>query len=139
VIDPAILPPACVIALYDQRWRIEDAFNVVKRLLGLAYFHTSSVNGLQVQMWATWLLYALLVDLTDAVADALHRPFKDVSLEMVFRGLYHFSQARHQGHANDPVEYFVRKAKDLALIKHKRQKKRLSLIEQMDLIIPLLA
>jgi len=139
VLDPAVLPPECVIALYDQRWRIEDAFNVVKRLLGLAYFHTSSLNGLQVQLWATWLLYALLVDLTDAVAEALNRPFKDISLEMVFRGLYHFAQAHHKGRATDPVEYFARRANDLALIKQKRQKKRLSLIEQMELTIPSIA
>jgi hypothetical protein len=136
VLDPVVLPAECVVALYDQRWRIEDAFNVVKRLLGLAYFHTGSLNGLQVQLWATWLLYTLLVDLTDAVAEALHRPFKEVSLEMVFRGLYHFAHAHHKGRADDPIEYFARKAKDLALIKYKRPKKRLSLIEQMELTIP---
>src|SRR5207249_6518342 len=39
---------------------IEDAFNVVKRLLGLAYFWTGSENGVTVQLWATWLLYAVL-------------------------------------------------------------------------------
>ena len=48
VIDPTILPAECVVALYDQRWRIEDAFNVIKRLLGLDYFHTASLNGLQI-------------------------------------------------------------------------------------------
>ncbi len=135
-LDPAVLPPECVVALYDQRWRIEDAFNVVKRLLGLAYFYTSSINGLQLQVWTTWLLYALLVDLTDAVAAALQRPFKNISLEMVFRGLYHFTQARHKGHVHDPVDYLTREAKDLALIKQKRPKKHLSLIEQMELTIP---
>lgn len=136
ILDAERLPAQCVVALYDQRWRIEDAFNVVKRLLGLAYFYTGSVNGIQMQVWATWLLYTLLVDLTDAVADALNRPFKDISLEMVFRGLYHFAQARHKGKANDPVEYFVRKAKELSLIKQKRKREHLSLIEQMGLTIP---
>jgi len=38
-------------------------------LLGLAYFWTGSENGVCGQLWATWLLYAVLVDLTDAVAD----------------------------------------------------------------------
>ena len=37
VLDPQILPPYVVIDLYQKRWRIEDAFNVVKRLLGLSY------------------------------------------------------------------------------------------------------
>jgi hypothetical protein len=139
ILDPERLPAACVVALYDQRWRIEDAFNVVKRLLGLAYFYTGSVNGIQMQVWATWLLYALLVDLTDAVADALNRPFKDISLEMVFRGLYHFAQARHKGKADDPIEYFARKTKALSLIKQKRKREHLSLIQQMDLTIPKIA
>jgi hypothetical protein len=136
VLDPAILPAEVVVALYDQRWRIEEAFHTVKRLLGLAYFYTGSVNGLQLQVWATWLLYALLVDLTDSVAEGLHRPFRDLSLEMVFRGLYHFTQARHKGKAQDVISYFVRKAKDLALIKQKRPLKHLSLVEQMNLSIP---
>jgi hypothetical protein len=139
VLDPERLPAPCVVALYDQRWRIEDAFNVVKRLLGLAYFYTGSVNGIQMQVWATWLLYALLVDLTDAVADALNRPFKDISMEMIFRGLYHFAHARHRGQADDPIAYFARKAKALSLIKQKRKRKHLSLIQQMNLTIPKIA
>ncbi len=136
VVDNEKLPAECVVALYDQRWRVEDAFNVVKRLLGLAYFHCGSVNAVQIQVWTTWLLYAMLVDLTDSVAEALHKPFKAISMEMVFRGLYHFAQARHRGQAIDPVEYFVRKAKSLSLIKQKRRKKHLSLVEQMNLTIP---
>jgi hypothetical protein len=136
IVDNEKLPTECVVALYDQRWRVEDAFNVVKRLLGLAYFYCGSVNAVQMQVWTTWLLYAMLVDLTDSVAEALHKPFKAISMEMVFRGLYHFTQARHRGQASDPVEYFVRKAKSLSLIKQKRRKKHLSLVEQMNLTIP---
>lgn len=136
VVDTEKLPAECVVALYDQRWRVEDAFNVVKRLLGLAYFYCGSVNAVQMQVWTTWLLYAMLVDLTDSVAEALHKPFKAISMEMVFRGLYHFAQARHRGQASDPVEYFVSKVKSLSLIKQKRRKKHLSLVEQMNLTIP---
>lgn len=136
VVDTEKLPAECVVALYDQRWRVEDAFNVVKRLLGLAYFYCGSINAIQMQVWTTWLLYAMLVDLTDSVAEALHKPFKAISLEMVFRGLYHFARARQRGLASDPVEYFVRKAKSLSLIKQKRRKKHLSLVEQMNLTIP---
>jgi len=35
-LDCERLPPAYVVALYRQRWRIEDASASVKRLLGLA-------------------------------------------------------------------------------------------------------
>ena len=136
VIDPQTLPAEYVVALYWQRWRIEDAFNVVKRLLGLAYFWTGANNGVQVQVWATWILYMVRVDLTDAVADALQKPFQDLSIEMVYRGLYHFTQAYHRGAASDPVAYFADEDnKDLGILKRKR-KSRASPTALLYLTIP---
>ena len=76
--------------LYPRRWRIEDAFNTVKRLLGLSYLWTGSLNGIQLQIWGTWIFYALLVDLGDAVAEQLSLSIDAISLEMIYRGLYHF-------------------------------------------------
>lgn len=75
-------------ALYRQRWRVEDAFAIVKRLLGLAYFYCGAEQAIEMQVWATWLLYAVLIDLTGAVAEALARPFAEVSVERVYRSLY---------------------------------------------------
>lgn len=121
VLDPLALPATLVPGLYAQRWRIEDAFNVIKRLLGLAYFWTGSINGVMVQVWATWILYAVLIDLTDAVAEALRKPFQDISIQMVYRGLYHFTQAHHRGTADDPVAYLAAKAKSLGIVKRKRK------------------
>jgi len=37
VLDPHVFPPYVVADLYRRRWRIEEAFNTVKRLLGLSY------------------------------------------------------------------------------------------------------
>jgi len=37
-----------------------------------------------------WLFYAVLVDLGDAVADEVGVPFEQISLEMLYRGLYPF-------------------------------------------------
>jgi hypothetical protein len=122
VLDPGILPAVYVVALYWQRWRIEEAYLTVKRLLGLAYFSCGAVNAIKTQLWATWILYAVLTDLTDAVAEALQQPFAMISVEMVYRGLYHFSQAYQRGTATDPVEYLARKASVLAIIKAKRPK-----------------
>jgi len=123
VLDPQILPPLVVADLYRRRWRIEDAFNVAKRLLNLAYLWTGSINGIQLQIWATWLFYAVLVDLGDAVADAMTLPFERISLEMLFRGLYHFALAFEQGKASDPVAYFADpRNRDLAIVKRIRKK-----------------
>jgi len=120
VLDPGVLSAEDVAALYRQRWRIEDAFAVVKRLLGLAYFWVGSANGIQTQVWATWLLYAVLVDLTDDVAARLRQPFAAVSLEMVYRGLYHFTHAFHAGTADDPVAYLAVNAPWLGILKQRR-------------------
>ncbi len=121
VLEPERLPAEMVAALYRRRWRIEEAFLVVKRLLGLAYLWVGSENGIQLQVWATWLLYAVLVDLSDAVASELNVLFDAISVEMVFRGLYHFTQAYHWGTASDPVIYLAEHARDLAILKRKRK------------------
>jgi hypothetical protein len=116
-LDPNLLPAPYIAALYGHRWRIEDAFNSVKRLLGLAYFWTGSQNGVELQLWATWMVYMVVVDLSDAVAEALNKPLLAISMEMVYRGLYHFGQAYAKGEAVDPVAYFVLHAKLLGIVK----------------------
>ena len=118
VLDPEILPPFVVADLYRRRWRIEDAFNILKRVLNLGYLWTGSANGIKLQLWATWLFYAILLDLGDAVADALKVPMERISLEMLFRGIYHFSQAYAKGLASDLVAYFAApQNQDLGVVK----------------------
>jgi Transposase DDE domain len=122
VLDPLILPPYVVADLYSRRWRIEEAFNTVKRLLGLSYIWTGSLNGIKLQLWGTWLFYAVLVDLGDAVADEVSLPFDRISLEMIYRGLYHFYVAHHKGLATDPIKYFAApENRDLGVVKSLRK------------------
>ncbi len=82
VVDPSELSAQVVADLYRRRWRIEEAFLTVKRLLGLSYLWTGSENGVLLQVWATWLFFGVLVDLGDEVAEALMVPFDRISLEM---------------------------------------------------------
>ena len=120
-LDEKKLPTAYVVALYWQRWRIEDAYNIVKRLLGLAYFWCGAQNAVEMQLWDTWLLYVVLVDLADAVAEALHQPFSAISIEMVYRSLYFFTHAKQRGETDDVVTYLANEAKFLGIIKRKRK------------------
>jgi hypothetical protein len=101
----------------------EEAFLIVKRLLNLSYLWTGSVNGVLLQVWSTWLFFAVLVDLGDAVAEELRLPFDRISLEMVFRGLYHFIQAYNKGEATDPLKYLAApENQDLGVVKRLRKK-----------------
>ena len=138
VLEPTVLPPYVVADLYRKRWRIEDAFNTVKRLLGLSYLWTGSLNGIKLQIWATcgatprrfppqgnahrWLFYAVLMDLGDAIADELALPVDRISLEMIYRGLYHFSVAHQKGLTDDPIQYFAApENRDLGVVKSIRK------------------
>jgi hypothetical protein len=122
VCDPAVLSAADVVDLYGRRWKIEDAFLLTKRLLGLSYLWSGAFNAIALQVWATWALYAALVDLTDAVAEELDQPLDALSVEMVYRGLYHFSVAAQAGIASDPVAYLADPAnRDLGIVKRRRK------------------
>jgi hypothetical protein len=128
VVEPSRLPPYVVADLYRRRWRIEEAFSTVKRLLGLSYLWTGSINGVQLQIWATWLFYAVLVDLGDAVADEVAVPFDSISLEMLYRGMYHFGVAYDKGKASDPVSYFAAlENQDLRVVKIRKNEVPLDL------------
>ena len=122
VLDPEVLPPYVVADLFGKRWRLEEAFNTVKRLLDLSYLWTGSINGIKLQIWGTWMFYALLVDLGDAVADELSLPLDSISLEMIYRGMYHFYVASQKGLAHDPIKYFAApENRDLGIVKRRRK------------------
>lgn len=132
-LDLERLPTPYAVVLYWQRWRIEDAYAIVKRLLGLAYFWVGSQNGVELQLWATWLLYAVLVDLTDAVAEVLKQPVAALSLEMVYRSLYYFTSAFQRGVATDVIAYLAENAKVFGILKQKRKGARPSPLQLLDL------
>lgn len=55
--------------------------------------------------------------MSDAIAEALNKPLLAISMEMVYRGLYHFGQAFASGKASDPIAYLVFHAKLLGIVK----------------------
>ena len=72
-----------------------------------------------------------VIDLGDAIspkgiaggiADELSLPFDRISLEMIYRGLYHFYVAHQKGKANDLIKYFTApENQDLGIVKRKRK------------------
>ena len=124
VLDPQVLSARQVCELYRRRWRIEDAFLLTKRVLDLAYLWTTSPNGVQLQILATFIFYAVLSHLCQQVAQALQEPLERISVEMVFRALYHYSRAVERGESDNLLEFLVTHAVLLGLIKRWRKRHR---------------
>lgn len=123
LLDSTRLPARSMAALYRERWGIEDAFLIVKRLLGLAYFHCCSQNAIELQLWTTWLLYAALNDLRDELGEFVGRRSNDLSLGKMYKALYYFTRAVQRGEAEDPIAYLARYASTFGIIKEKRRRR----------------
>ena len=79
-------------------------------------------NGVEIQLYATWILYAVINDLCLSVAVELGQPKERISVEMVFRGLYHFYRSLLKGKITDAVTYLVEYHRMLGLIKQERKR-----------------
>jgi hypothetical protein len=110
--------------LYRRRWRIEEAFLLTKRLLGLAYLWVGHTNGVQIQILTTLIFYTVLTQIVQDVAIALHQPQEKISVEMVFRSLYYVAKAVSRGENPDLVSYLAERAKLFGLIKAERRRER---------------
>jgi hypothetical protein len=124
VLDPEELSAQQVCELYRNRWQIEQAFLLTKRLLGLAYLWVGDSNGIQIQILSTWIFYAVLNQLCTDVAVALGQPKERISTEMVFRALYHFSRASLRGETSDVISYLTSHQKLFGLVKSTRKRHR---------------
>jgi hypothetical protein len=126
VLDPARLSAQEVVGLYRRRWRIEEAFLLTKRLLGLAYLWVGDTNGVHLQMLTTWLFYAVLMHLCQQIAELLCLPRDRISEEMVYRGLYHYARALQRDEKRSAARYLADDAKLFGLVKtaRKRQSER---------------
>jgi hypothetical protein len=124
VLDPTQLSARQICELYRRRWRIEDAFLITKRVLDLAYLWKASANGVQLQLYATFLFYLVLLNVCQQVAQSLNEPLEQISVEMVFRAFYHYSRALTRGETVDLVTYLAQHAKLLGLVKRHRKRHR---------------
>jgi hypothetical protein len=131
VLDPDRLSVVDIVELYSYRWQIETAFLLTKRLLDLAYLWVGSLNGVQLQVWATFLFYAVLLDLGDEVAEVLQLPLAAISVEMVYRGLYHYVQAVADGYAGTAAASLAEEAKGLGIVKRERARASPAIAEQV--------
>lgn len=133
-LDPEQLPARYLVALYYRRWTIERAYATIKRLLGLAYFWCGSQNAVELQLWSTWIVYTVLIDLCDEVAGLLRLPFERISVEMVFRSIYYYTKAVERGDVRSLPRYLADRSTNLGIVKRKR-KNETSVFESWALTI----
>ena len=124
VVDPQMLSAQQVCDLYRRRWSIEDGFRITKRLLGLSYLWVGGRNGVQIQLFATWIFYLVLNDLCSQVAIALNQPKEVISVEMIFRSIGHFYADNIQGKTDNLINYLVENFDLLGLVKKERSRHR---------------
>jgi hypothetical protein len=62
--------------------------------------------------------------LSAEVAIAMNQPLERISLEMIFRALYHFNSFSHHTPDADVVEYLSTNAKILGILQSQRPKHR---------------
>jgi len=133
VLDPEQLSARQVGELYRRRWRIEEAFLLTKRLLGLSYLWVGGLNGVQIQIYATWIFYAVLADVCRQVATVLGQPQDRISVEMVYRSFYHFSRASEQDPSIQLIPFLAARAKLLGLVKAITKRQRM-IQQQLEVI-----
>jgi hypothetical protein len=93
-------------------------------VLDLAYLWKASANGVQLQLYATFLFYLVLLNVCQQVAQSLNEPLERISVEMVFRAFYHYSRALLRSESTELVPYLVQHAKLLGLVKRQRKRHR---------------
>jgi hypothetical protein len=124
VLDPAQLSARNICELYRRRWRIEEAFLITKRVLDLAYLWKASATGVQLQLYATFVFYLVLLNVCQQVSQNLNEPLDRISVEMVFRAFYRYSRALTRGETVDLVTSLVQHARLLGLVKRQRKRHR---------------
>jgi len=96
VLDPRMLGPAAIWALYAQRWTIEMAFAAIKRALGLAFVRLCHTNGVLIQVWATLTVFQVLQDLRLEISTTAGWKADEVSWTMLVRRIGWYAETPHK-------------------------------------------
>jgi DDE family transposase len=83
VCDPGQLAVADIVALYGERWTIEQAFKLIKRDLKLHLLWSANPNVITTQVWAVLLIAQVLGAIRAELAARAQVPIAEVSLPLL--------------------------------------------------------
>jgi hypothetical protein len=124
-LDPSRLASEQISALSEHHGSVEHIFAAVHQLFlrdaAIAHHELwrGSRNGVQVQLWTTWVIHSVLLDLADSVAEHLQQPAGTVALPGIYHGIRNFYRAYQHGEAENLMHYLAAHAHDLGIIKSK--------------------
>jgi len=119
VCDPHQLPAAEVVAVYGERWTIEQVFKVVKRDLHLHLLWSAKPTVVAAQVWAVVLIAQVIGAIRGELAAQAAVPIAEVSLPLLLETLPALA-ARH----DDPLAILVAEARRFHIIRPTRRIRR---------------
>jgi hypothetical protein len=112
VLDPRLLPAWQVVALYQFRWDIEKAFDLLKTHLGLHLLWSGIANVILHQVFATLILAQVVLALRAEIAQQAGAEVREVSLVLMLRWL-----PRLAGMGRDPIALFIERGRQAGCIR----------------------
>lgn len=116
VLDPATLSIREIAQLYQRRWDIELAVNLVKTHLGLHLLWSSKTDVILTQVWAVLIIAQVLQSLRQLAAERADVDPFDISLTLLIEYLPQYA-ARHA----DPLTVFIEEGRQLGFIRPSRR------------------
>ena len=115
VLDINKLNAKDIFLLYEKRWNIEKTFNYVKRTLNLSYLWSSDPNIIETQVYITFIIYNVMLNLIGDVSKLLNTDTERISFHMIKKSFFLYSQ--HCDDYNSFLDFLVINHKKLELIK----------------------
>jgi transposase len=132
VLDPRVLPAWQVAGLYQRRWDIETAFNLIKTHLGLHLLFSAHAKALLQQIYATFVIAQVVLGLRAEIAKRAGADLREVSVALLVR---HLPMLAADG--KDPVEMYVSRGRAAGCIRPFRGKPYIVLpVEKHEYMLP---
>jgi Transposase DDE domain len=116
VTDPRQMSAAEVVAVYGDRWTIEQAFKVVKRELGLHLLWSAKPAVVEAQVWAVLLIAQVIAAIRGELAAQAEVAIAEVSVPLLIETLPALA-ARHA----DPFAILLAEARRFHIIRPPRR------------------
>lgn len=116
VLDPAVLSPHEVAALYARRWDIELAIKLVKTHLGLSLWWSTKDVVIQQQLWAVLTIAQVLQGLRLELAGRAEVDPHDISMAMLIEQL-----PQYAARGWDPIATFLERGRRMGYIRPARR------------------